>query len=155
MKIVILTTNGKKIYGNCDLKLGLGVTDTMTAEYFCDLIGTATAETTSIRKSNSLEGELEEYGQKNISTLERNLLNEDEIMRLPFTKLVAVLSRNKPLLLDKMIYTEHPVSKKLRDSPISEYNPKWNKNIKNNAVTVKEKVDKKPIKKQKMSWTTF
>ena len=58
------------------------MTDILTAQYFCDMIGVATAETTSIRKSNSIEGDIEEYGQKNISTVKRNLLNEDEIIRL-------------------------------------------------------------------------
>lgn len=64
MKIVILIICGKKTYGNCDTKLGLGTTDTLTARYFCDLIGVSTVETESIKKSNSLEGNIEEYRSK-------------------------------------------------------------------------------------------
>lgn len=64
MKIVILIICGKKLYGNCDTKLGLGTSDTLTAKYFCDLIGISTVETTSVKKSNSIEGDIEEYRSK-------------------------------------------------------------------------------------------
>lgn len=50
--------------GNCDTKLDYGTNDTLTAEYFCKLIGVSTVETESIRKSNSLEGDIEEYRSK-------------------------------------------------------------------------------------------
>lgn len=92
--------------------------------------GVATAETQSIRKEASIEGELE-YGQKNITTLKRNLLNADEILRIPYNKLLVNIRGNKPLLLEKMIYTEHELAKKLQDVSVSEYKPDWNKN---NAV---------------------
>lgn len=117
-----------------------GTTDVLTAKYFCDLIGVATVETTSIRKENSLEGEIEDFGQKNVSTLKRNLLNVDEILRIPSNKLLINLRGNKPLLLDKMIYTEHPVAVKLKDSNITEYNPDWVK---------KKNIDEKPKKQNK------
>ena len=93
--------------------------------YFCDLIGVSTVATSSIKKSNSIEGEIAEYGQKNISTLKRNLLNVDEILRIPSNKLLVNLRGNKPLLLEKMIYKEHPIASKLKDNSISKYNPKW------------------------------
>ena len=142
----------QEIIGNCDIRLGLGTTDVLTAKYFCDLIGVATVETTSIRKANSIEGDVEEYGQKNVATQKRNLLNVDEILRIPSNKLLVNLRGNKPILLDKIIYTEHELSKKLKDSPIEEYTPKWTRNVQ----------DKKPIKqkeekqeKQKIDWSNF
>lgn len=144
----------QEIIGNCDTRLGLGTTDTLTAQYFCDLIGVSTVETTSIKKSNSIEGEIEEFGQKNISTLKRNLLNVDEILRIPSTKLLVQLRGNMPLLLDKMIYKEHPLKTKLKDSPISEYNPKWVKNIPKKAYA-KEKITEKSPKKEKIGWDNF
>ena len=98
----------------------MGTTDVLTAEYFCSLIGVSTVETTSIRKANSIEGDIEEYGQKSISTLQRNLLNVDEILRIPSTKSIINLRGNKPLLLDKVMYKEHPLAKKLKDSPIKQ-----------------------------------
>lgn len=131
-----------------------GMTDVLSAEYFCSLIGVSTVETTSIRKSNSIEGDIEEYGQKNITTLKRNLLNVDEILRIPSNKLLVNLRGNKPLLLDKMMYKEHPIANKLKDSSISEYNPKWVKNIPI-KVQVIENTNEKPIQQQKLSWDNF
>ena len=46
----------------------MGITDVLTADYFCSLIGTTNVESTSINKSNSIEGDLAEYGQKNVSS---------------------------------------------------------------------------------------
>lgn len=133
----------------------MGMTDVLTSQYFCDLVGVSTVETTSIKKSNSIEGDIEEYGQKNISTLKRNLLNVDEILRIPSNKLLVNLRWNKPLLLDKVMYKEHPIANKLKDSPISGYNPKWIKNTTNN-VRVEEKNVEKPVKKkEKLGWNNF
>lgn len=134
----------------------MGTTDVLTAQYFCDLIGISTVETTSIRKENSLEGDLAEYGQKNISTLQRNLLNVDEILRIPSNKLLINLRANKPLLLDKMIYKEHPLAQKLKDNPINKYNPKWLKNnISSNAPTQEKQIKIPSKKKEKLGWNNF
>lgn len=110
----------QEIIGNCDLRLCLGASDILTAQYFSDLVGISTVETESIRKEAGFEGNLN-FGQKNISTLKRNLLNADEILRIPKEKMLVVIRGNKPLLLDKMVYTEHPLAKHLQDSLINEY----------------------------------
>lgn len=146
-----------EIIGNCDTRIDMGITDTLTAQYFCDLIGVSTIESTSIKKSNSLEGDIEEYGQKNISTVKRNLLNVDEILRIPSTQLLVNLRGNKPLLLDKMRYTEHPLAKKLKDSPISDYKPNWTKNLNNKIVVKETNTDNipKPKEKSKIDWNNF
>ena len=102
----------------------------------------ATAETQSIKKDAGIEGDLE-FGQKNISSLKRNLLNADEILRLPHDKLIVNIRGNKPLLLDKMIYTEHPLSKKLKDVSVSNYKPNWNDN---KPIENKPKMEKTPKK---------
>lgn len=134
-----------EILGNTDLKLNLGTTDTLTAKYFCDLLGVATAETQSIKKEVGIDGELE-FGQKNISTLERNLLNPDEIIRIPSFKLMVIIRGNKPLLLQKMIYTEHPLAKKLQDVSVLTYIPDWNNNIE--VPKTIEKKEKRVVTKQ-------
>lgn len=103
-----------------------GAADTLTAQYFSDLLGVATVETQSVRKEAGIEGSFE-FGQKNISTLKRNLLNADEILRIPYNQLLVNIRGNKPLLLNKMVYTEHELAKKLKDVSISEYKPNWNK----------------------------
>lgn len=138
-----------EILGNTDIKLNLGTTDTLTAKYFCDLLGVSTAETQSVKKDSGLEGALE-FGQKNISTLKRNLLNPDEIIRIPSTELMVIIRGNKPLLLKKVIYTEHPLAKKLQDVSVLTYVPDWNnnmdvaisKNIENKDTTT-DKIEKK------------
>lgn len=155
MKTVILIGLAGEIIGNCDTKIDMGITDVMTAKYFCDLIGVTTVESISIKKSNSIEGELEEYGQKNVAMGQRNLLNIDEILRLLSTKLMVILRGNKPLQLDKMIYKEHPLASKLKDSPISEYHPKWIKNTPKKPQT-KEKASKKSTNKEEQEgWIIF
>ena len=131
----------------------MSITDIKTAEYFCSFLGVASVETTSVRKSNSFEGDIEEYGLKNISTQKRNLLNVDEILRIPSNKLLVNIRGNKPLLLDKIIYKEHPLSKKLKDSPITDYNPKWTKPP--TPKKLKQDNDKQDKKKPKISWETF
>lgn len=146
-----------EILGNCDTKISMSITDTLTAEYFCSILGISTIETLSIKKSNSFEGNIEEYGQKNISTQKRNLLNIDEILRIPSNKLLVSIRGNKPLLLDKIIYSEHPLAVKLKDSLITNYNPKWTKTTilkKQKQDTEKDtkKIDKT---KPKISWETF
>lgn len=146
-----------EILGNCDTKISMSITDTLTAEYFCSILGISTIETLSIKKSNSFEGNIEEYGQKNISTQKRNLLNIDEILRIPSNKLLVSICGNKPLLLDKIIYSEHPLAVKLKDSPITNYNPKWIKTTilkeqKQDTEKDNKKIDKT---KPKISWETF
>lgn len=146
----------QEIIGNCDIRLSTGTTDTLTAEYFCDMVGVSTVETNSIRKSASLEGKFEEYGQENISTLKRNLLNVDEILRIPATQLLTIVRGNKPLLLDKVMYKEHSVARKLKDSSIYEYKPKWTKNNTDKPTVIHKKdVPKLDKPKEKLGFHNF
>lgn len=73
------------------------------------------------------------------------------------TQLLVILRGNKPLLLYKMRYTEHPLANKLRDSSVLEYTPKWTKNIpqKVQVIEKKKKTEKKVVKKSKIDWDTF
>lgn len=134
-----------EILGNTDIKLNLGTTDTLTAMYFCKLLGVATAETQSISKEVGIDGELE-FGRKNISTLKRNLMNPDEIVRISCFVLMAIFRGHKPLLLKKIIYTEHPLAKKLQDVSVLTYIPDWNNNIE--VPKTIEKKEKRVVTKQ-------
>lgn len=115
----------------------MGASDVLTAEYFSSSIGVSSIESSAIRKSASIEGKLAEFGQENVSTVKRNLLNADEILRLPSNKLLVVIRGNNPLLLDKVIYSEHQIAKKLKDSPISKYKPLWTDYSEENVLTKK------------------
>lgn len=143
----------QEIIGNCDIRLCLGAADILTAEYFSDLLGVSTVETQSLRKDGGIEGNLE-YGQKNISTLKRNLLNADEILRLPHSQLLVNIRGNKPILLDKMIYTEHELASKLEENSVTEYNPIWNKNnLKNSKIIFKNEIKKEEKNKENQEIT--
>lgn len=85
------------------------------------------------------------------------MLNVDEILRIPSTQLLMVLRGNKPLLLDKVIYTEHSLAKKPKDSSIYDYTPNWTQNSNNTEKVVKPKKDteKTEEKKEKLSFETF
>ena len=141
------------LFGNCDTRICLGATDSLTAQYFSDLIGVSTVENETIRKPNSIEEKLE-YGQKNISTLKRNLINPDEILRLPNEKLIVNVRGNKPILLDKMIYTEHKSFNKLQKQSISEYNPLSTKNEKD-IIKQNNNTKRKIIKNKETSFEDF
>lgn len=118
----------------------MGTSDVLTAEYFSSAVGVSSVEISSIRKSASFEGKVAEFGQENISTQKRNLLNADEILRLPSKKLLVIIRGNNPILLDKVIYKEHKVAKNLIDSPVSEYIPEWDETNIQNTTKKSEKV---------------
>lgn len=141
----------QEIVGNCDTRLVLACTDILTAEYVSNLLGVATAQNISVRKQAGIDGELE-YGQKNISNIQRKLLNPDEILRLPTNKMIVIVRGNKPLLIDKMIYTEHILAKELKDNSVSGYIPEWQKKKPN---MIKE-IQKENLKiKNKITFKTF
>lgn len=52
------------------------------------------------------------------------------------------------------MYKEHPLAKKLKDSLISDYKPKWSKNYPEKVI-VKEKKVEKTEESEKLSWDTF
>ena len=83
---------------------------------------------------------------QSIIVMPRNLLNPDEIIRIPSFKLMVIIRGNKPLLLQKMIYTEHPLAKKLQDVSVLTYIPDWNNNIE--VPKTIEKKEKKVVTKQ-------
>ena len=109
----------QEIVGNCDTRISLGCTDMATAEYISNLLGVATVENMSIRKDAGIDGEIQ-YGQKNIANIQRKLLNPDEVLRVPYNKLIIILRGNKPYMIDKKIYTEHHLAKELKDNVINE-----------------------------------
>lgn len=59
---------------------------------------------------------------------------------------MVIIRGNKPLLLQKMIYTEHPLAKKLQDVSVLTYIPDWNNNIE--VPKTIEKKEKRVVTKQ-------
>lgn len=71
--------------------------------------------------------------------------------------MLVVLRGNKPLLLDKVIYTEHPLARKLKDSSIYDYTPNWTKNNNNieKVVKLRKDTEKTEENKEKLNFETF
>lgn len=116
----------QEIIGNCDSRLFLGGTDIMTAQFVSDLLGEATVKDVSHRKKAGLDGVFD-FGDVSISAKPRKLLKPDEILRLEHQNAILLLRGQKPLLIEKMDYTRHPLAKHIEPMPVSEYKPEWAK----------------------------
>jgi len=79
----------QEILGNCDTHLFLGCNDMLTAEYVSNLLGTATIETLGQNKTLRLWDESLE--RLNYSSNRRNLMNPDELLRLPHEKEIIIV----------------------------------------------------------------
>ncbi|MBT1280246.1 type IV secretory system conjugative DNA transfer family protein [Thermoanaerobacter sp. CM-CNRG TB177] len=135
----------QEIIGNCDTRLFLGCTDVATAQFVSDLLGQATVEARSHRKHAGFEG-LFDFGDISISTQKRPLLTPDEILRLEHRNAIVILRGQKPLMVEKMDYTKHPLSKEIKPVPITEYIPEWAEQEDKKAETrPAEKLTKEPI----------
>lgn len=136
----------QEIIGNCDSRLFLGCTDTMTAQFVCDLLGKSTVRDQSRTKEAGLEG-IYDFGRITTKATQRNLLNPDEILRLPSENAILILRGQKPLMIEKMDYTKHKLAKHIKPEPISNYNPQWTQLLKRN--TAEENQIAQPIRESK------
>ncbi|KHO63169.1 conjugal transfer protein TraG [Thermoanaerobacter sp. YS13] len=135
----------QEIIGNCDTRLFLGCTDVATAQFVSDLLGQATVEAKTHRKHAGFEG-IFDFGDISISAQKRPLLTPDEILRLEHRNAIVILRGQKPLLVEKMDYTRHPLAKEIKPTPITDYIPEWAKEEDKKAETrPAEKLTKEPI----------
>lgn len=81
---------------------------------------------------------------ENNSTVMRNLMNYDEIMKNNHNKEIVIITGQKPFMCNKVDYTEHPDSDKLEDITTEELKEKFKENIELN----KKKILGKTIKKE-------
>jgi len=109
----------QEIIGNCDSRLFLGATDVMTAEFVSNLLGKSTVRTINTRKKAGMAG-IFDFGDISFGTSSRNLLNTDEILRLPHDSAILILRGQKPLVIKKLDYTRHPLARRLKPEPIGE-----------------------------------
>lgn len=131
-----------EIIGNCDSRLFLGATDIVTAEFVSKLLGPATVRNISVKKAAGWSGILD-FGSLNISNTRRNLLNPDEILRLPHDKAILILRGQQPLKLNKFDYTKHRLAKKLVDTKVSDYKVDWAKHYYENPDEGGDNIDLK------------
>lgn len=113
----------QEILGNCDTKLIFGCNEIMTAQYVSDLLGVSTIEMNTIRKEAGFDGKFT-LGNESSSTVKRNLINPDELIKFDNTKLIAIVRGEKPLICNKYDYSEHSLSKEIEEIVIEEYKSK-------------------------------
>lgn len=120
-----------EIIGNCDSRLFLGATDMITSEFVSKLLGTATVNDRSFSKSAGFKG-IMDFGKITDKSIKRNLMNPDELLRLPNENEILILRGQKPIMLQKMDYTKHRLSKFLRSIKVSDHIPEWPHKLKDN-----------------------
>lgn len=112
------------IIGNCDWRLFLGANDPDTARFVETLLGKGTVETRSTSKHTGLEGWFD-WGKQTMKPETRNLMNLDEILRLPLDEAILFIRGQSPLRIKKMDYLYHQLAGKLVERDINGYLPPW------------------------------
>lgn len=110
------------IMADCDSWLVLGVKDVTSAKYISDHLGVGTIQTESLSKHL---GKVIDLGKSTSRFEKRNLLNPDEITRMPYNQAILSAFGLKPLKIEKMDFTKHPMCKHLKPDPISNFKPEW------------------------------
>jgi type IV secretion system protein VirD4 len=107
----------KEIIGCCSLRLIWGSAEKETSQYISDLLGKATVEEFSYRRSSGA------FDPATITKAPRGraLLDLSEVGRIPFDEGIALVLGANPLRFRKMPYTEHPLAGELE--PVKKYIP--------------------------------
>ena len=116
-----------EILGNCDCHLFLGATDELSARHVSDRTGDVTIGVSSKAKmlgTYRISDYTPEY-RETTSIGKRKLLTPDEVLRLPIDKALVIIRGQKVLKIDKMDYTLHPQSRKLKPVKAVEHVPDW------------------------------
>jgi type IV secretion system protein VirD4 len=117
------------ILNNCDTQIFLGCNDLDTAKFFSQKIGSVT-----IRVNNNQMPMMPLFSPINSSTrpysqtrsnVERSLMMQDEVLRLPNEECLVCLRGQKPLRLYKVIPDEVPGFSRLRDVAVIDRTPEW------------------------------
>ena len=138
------------ILTNCDTQIFLGCNDLNTAEYFSDKIGSVT-----IRVNNNqmpmaplftpINSTTRPYSQTR-SSVGRELMMTDEILRLPNEECLVSLRGQKPMRLCKIIPDELPGFNRLRTVSVLGHMPVWRtEEIKQSAEKTQEPPHTEPV----------
>lgn len=112
-----------ELLGNCDIQIMLGCTDDITAEYISERSGEMSIQVDSTRRSRKVFAPFEvvpDY-QQTEGKGQRILLTKDEVLRLPPQEELLILRGYNILKLNKWDYTNHPMSKEMREISIYDY----------------------------------
>lgn len=152
----------QEILGNCDAQLFLGCTDELTAEFISARTGLASVSVSS--KSKQLgTWRISNYTPEFRETSgvgKRPVLTPDEVLRLPIKQALVIIRGQKVLKVDKMDYSKHPETSKLRSCKASAHIPDWRRleqeQPKPSAAQPKPQAPapKKPVKKKPKAAST-
>ena len=111
----------QEILGNCDAQLFLGCTDELTAEFISSRTGLASVSVSSKSKQLGtwrISNYTPEYRETS-GVGKRPVLTPDEVLRLPITQALVIIRGQKVLKVNKLDYSKHPESSKLRSCKAS------------------------------------
>ena len=114
------------IIGNCDSRLFLGANDQETAKFVETLLGKGTVITKSFSRNAGPKGWFD-WGRETARPESRNLMNLDEVLRLPLDEAILLIRGQNPLRIKKMDYSQHPLASRLVERNINDYLPPWAK----------------------------
>ena len=107
-----------EIIGNCDTQIALGCNDPMTAAFISERTGLTTIEAVSESKhlhTWRFTDYTPDYKETS-SVGKRQLMNPDEILRMPMDEALIILRARNVFKVKKFDFTKHPESKKLKKS---------------------------------------
>ena len=152
----------QEILGNCDAQLFLGCTDELTAEFISSRTGLASVSVSSTSKHLGtwrISNYTPEYRETS-GVGKRPVLTPDEVLRLPITQALVIIRGQKVLKVNKLDYSKHPESSKLRSCKASAHIPEWRRleqeQPKPSAAQPKPQAPapKKPVKKKPKAAST-
>ena len=152
----------QEILGNCDAQLFLGCTDSLTAEFISERTGLASVSVSSKSKQLGtwrISNYTPEYRETS-GVGKRPVLTPDEVLRLPITQALVIIRGQKVLKVNKLDYSKHPESSKLRSCKASAHIPEWRRleqeQPKPSAAQPKPQAPapKKPVKKKPKAAST-
>ena len=152
----------QEILGNCDAQLFLGCTDELTAEFISSRTGLASVSVSSKSKQLGtwrISNYTPEYRETS-GVGKRPVLTPDEVLRLPITQALVIIRGHKVLKVNKLDYSKHPESSKLRSCKASAHIPEWRRleqeQPKPSAAQPKPQAPapKKPVKKKPKAAST-
>ncbi len=114
-----------EILGNADLQLMLGCSDSETASFYSERSGDMSIQintTMTVRQTMAVAQVIPQYRHTE-GQGRRKLLTPDEVLRLPNEELLCIIRGHNVLKLNKLDYTKHPMSKKVRRVSIMDYTP--------------------------------
>jgi type IV secretion system protein VirD4 len=128
------------IIGNCDSRLFLGANDPDTARFVETLLGKGTVQARSVSRDAGPKGWFE-WGRETERPEARNLMNLDEVLRLPLDEAILFIRGQNPLRIKKMDYSRHPLAGRLVERDINDYLPPWAREMRDGLLLERTGID--------------